>query len=68
MMPGLTATQSNTVGADYTFYNFLPQQDRLSMTYGTSTTLNAVFSPRFTMDLRHNAQHQPNGTYTGSTT
>jgi len=64
VMPGLTATQNNSIGADYMHYNFLPSGDRLSLSYNTVTSLNAVLSPRFTVDIRHNARHQPAGAYT----
>jgi hypothetical protein len=64
MMRGLTATQNNSVTAAYTHYNFLPDNDRLSMDYNTLTTLNAVLSPRFSVDVRHNARHQPSGSFT----
>jgi hypothetical protein len=64
MLPGLTASQNNSIGADYMHFNFLPTSDRLSLDYNTVTTLNAVFSPRFTVDIRHNARRQPSGTYT----
>jgi len=64
MLPGLTATQRNTITADYTHYNFTPGNDRLSLDYSTLTRLNAVFSPRFTLDVTHNSRTQPSGTYT----
>lgn len=64
LMPGLTATQNNSVSADYMHYVFTPTNDRLSMDYSTATSLNAVLTPRFTMDIRHNAKHLPSGTYT----
>jgi hypothetical protein len=64
MLPGLTASQNNAVSADYTDYDFLPQSNRLTMDYTTATSLNAVVSPRFSIDVRHNARHQPAGTYT----
>ncbi len=64
MLPGLTASQNNAISADYMHYNFLPTSDRLSLNYSTATSLNAVLSPRFTIDLRHNAKHRPSGTYT----
>ena len=64
MLPGLTATQSNSISADYTHYNFLPTNDRLSLDYNMATSLNAVLTPRFTIDIRHNAKRQPSGTYT----
>jgi hypothetical protein len=64
LLPGLTATQSNSISADYMRYVFMPANDRLSLDYSTATSLNAVLTPRFTMDIRHNAKHQPSGTYT----
>jgi hypothetical protein len=64
MLPGLTATQNNSISADYMHYNFMPTNDRLSLDYSSATSLNAVLTPRFTMDIRHNAKHQPSGTYT----
>jgi hypothetical protein len=64
LLPGLTVTQNNSISADYMHFIFLPANDRLSMDYSTATSLNAVLTPRFTMDIRHNAKHQPSGTYT----
>jgi hypothetical protein len=64
LLPGLTATQNNSISADYMSYIFLPANDRLSLDYSTATSLNAVLTPRFTIDIRHNAKHQPSGTYT----
>ncbi len=64
LLRGLTATQNNSISADYMHFNYTPTNDRLSMDYSTATSLNAVLSPRFTMDVRHNAKHQPSGTYT----
>ena len=64
MMTGLTATQNNSISADYMHYYYLPTSDRLSLEYSTATSLNAVLTPRFTIDVRHNAKHQPSGTYT----
>ena len=60
---GLTATQRNTVGANYTAYNFLAGADRLALDYGTATTLNAVLSPRLSVDLNHAGQVQPSGNW-----
>lgn len=64
MLPGLTASQNNSIGAVYTLFNYLPQSNKLVLDYTTATSLNAVLSPRFSMDIRHNARHQPSGTYT----
>ena len=63
MMTGLTASQSNSIGAEYTHHNFVSGIDRLSLDYHTATTLNAVLSPRFMIVIRHDARHQPAGTY-----
>ena len=63
ILPGLTASQSNTLGADYTHYYYLSTSDKLALDYNVATTLNAVLSPRFSMDIRHSARHQPGGTY-----
>jgi hypothetical protein len=63
ILPGLTASQTNALGADYTHYYYLPTSDKLSLDYNVATTLNAVFSPRFSLDVRHSARHQPSGTY-----
>lgn len=63
ILPGLTASQSNTVGADYTHYYYLSTSDKLVLDYNVATTLNAVLSPRFSLDVRHSARHQPSGTY-----
>ncbi len=64
LMTGLTATQRNTLGANYTSYNFSTGSDRLSLDYGTSTTLNAVLSPRLSIDLTHTGETQPGGNWT----
>jgi hypothetical protein len=63
ILPGLTASQTNTVGADYTHYYYLSTSDKLVLDYNVATTLNAVLSPRFSLDVRHSARHQPSGTY-----
>jgi hypothetical protein len=64
LLPGLTATQRNTVLAGYDYLTFQPEQNRLSLDYATVTTLNAVLTPRLTVDVNHNARYQPRGTYT----
>jgi hypothetical protein len=63
LLKGLTANQNNSISADYLLYNFLPENDRLALSYGTRTTLNAVLSPRLTIDVVHNSLVQPNGTF-----
>ncbi len=63
LLSGLTATQRNTLGADYALYPFLPSNNRLSLDYNTLTTLNAVITPRLRLDMTHNARRQPSGNY-----
>jgi hypothetical protein len=63
LLEGLTASQRNTLTADYTYYPFNPRSDRLNLEYGTLTTLNAVLTPRFTFDVTHNSRYQPSGDY-----
>lgn len=64
LMPMLTATQRNLITADYLFYNYSPDNNRLSLGYNIVTALNAVLTQRLTLDLTHNAQIQPSGSYT----
>ena len=64
LMPGLTVNQSNVLAANYTNYAFRPpQEDQLQLEYTTMTTLNAVLSPRLSMDLTHTSQTLPSGNY-----
>ena len=58
---GLTANQSNTVQANYQFYPFAPDRNQLSLDYYTITQLNAVLTPRLTVEINHNARQQPSG-------
>jgi hypothetical protein len=64
LMNGLTASQNNQISADYQFYPFAPERNTLGLNYNTSTTLNAVLTPRLTVVVTHNAQQQPRGSYT----
>jgi hypothetical protein len=64
LMRGLTVTQRNNLGATYTAYNFVPENDHLGLEYGTATTLNAVLNPRLTVDLTHTSRVTPGGNYT----
>jgi hypothetical protein len=64
MLRGLTATQVNTLSADYLRYVFLPKNNRLSLDYSALTTLNATPSPRLTMEITHQSRFQPSGNYT----
>jgi hypothetical protein len=64
LLRGLTATQSNSITADYQFFPFLREKNRLSLLYNSATALNAVLSPRVTLNLTHTAGYQPSGNYT----
>ncbi len=64
LLPGLTATQRNTLSADYLEYPFLPDNNRLTLDYGAVTTLNAVVTPRLSMNVTHNSRQTPGGNYT----
>lgn len=64
LLPMLTATQRNLITADYTFYNYSPDNNRLLLDYSIVTALNAVLTPRLTVDLTHNSRVQPSGAYT----
>lgn len=64
LLPGLTATQRNQLNADYVNYDFLPANNRVSLNYKALTTLNAILTPRLTLELTHDAQTQPSGNYT----
>lgn len=63
LLPGLTATQRNQLTADYQLFPRLATNNRLSLDYSTLTTLNAVVTPRLTVDLSHNARYQPSGSW-----
>ncbi|MGH7743144.1 MAG: hypothetical protein ACRENS_14115, partial [Candidatus Eiseniibacteriota bacterium] len=63
LLPMLTATQRNLITADYVIYNFSAENNRLSLDYSTVTALNAVLTPRLTLDLTHNSRVQPSGSY-----
>ena len=61
LMRGLTASQTNTIVSDYQFYPFAPERNSLSLDYNAVTNLNAVITPRLTVELSHNARQQPSG-------
>jgi hypothetical protein len=63
LLPGLTANQSNQIIADYTFFTFNPLSNRLSLDYTSRTILNAVITPRLSVDVVHSARYQPSGDY-----
>jgi len=64
LLAGLTATQRNQLNADYLVYDFLPSNNRVSLNYKALTTLNAILTPRTTIELTHDTQFQPSGNYT----
>jgi len=64
LVPGLTATQRNQLSADYVSFNFLPVNNRLSLSYKALTTLNAIVTPRMSMEITHDVQFTPSGNYT----
>ena len=64
LMAGLTATQRNTLSSNYTSYDFLNGADRADLDFGTTTTLNAVLTPRLSIDLNHSSDDQPSGNWT----
>jgi len=61
LMRGLTASQNNTVQSDYEFFPFSPERNDLSLDYSAVTNLNAVITPRLSIDVTHNARQQPHG-------
>jgi hypothetical protein len=66
LLPMLTATQRDLVTSDYIFYSsssVAKTSNRLAMDYSFVTALNAVLTPRLTLDLTHNARLQPSGNY-----
>ena len=63
LLTGLTATQRNNIVASYDYLSFQQDQDKLSLDYSTVTTLNAVLTPRLTLDINHNIRYQPRGSY-----
>src|SRR5205823_8040807 len=61
MLRGLTASQTNTIQADYEFFPFASERNDLTLNYNSVTTLAAVLSPRLTLNVIHNARQQPRG-------
>jgi hypothetical protein len=62
MLPGLTVIQLNQLGADYTHQLFAAGQT-VVLSYLTQTNLNAVLSPRLTVQITHRSTDQPNGDF-----
>jgi len=61
LLRGLTASQVNTIQSDYDFFPFAPERNDLSIDYSAVTDLNAIVTPRLSIDLQHNARQQPHG-------
>ncbi len=64
ILPGFTATQRNQLSADYIRFPNLPVNNRLTLNYEARTTLNAVVTPRTSIEITHVAQTSPSGNYT----
>jgi hypothetical protein len=62
MLEGMTVTQRNRATADYSYYT-LASNDRVALTFLTTTTINTVITPRFSINLNHNASSQPSGNW-----
>jgi hypothetical protein len=63
ILQGLTVTQNNQILADYRFYTFIPENNRLSMDYTSRTNLAARFSRQLSLDVIHSSRFQPSGDY-----
>jgi hypothetical protein len=61
LLRGLTAQQSNSVQSDYEFFPFSPERNDLSLDYSSTTNLNAVVTPRLSIDVTHTAGQRPHG-------
>ena len=64
LLEGLTATQRNTLSADYLEYPFSAENNRLTLDYAAVTTLNAIMNPRLSINVTHNSRRSPAGNYT----
>jgi hypothetical protein len=63
LLPGLTAVQVNSLSAEYLEYVFFPANNRLTLDFGSVTTLNAVVTPRLSISMTHNTRRTPGGNY-----
>jgi hypothetical protein len=64
ILPALTANQTNTLNANYTYYTFLPASaDRLVLEYHTNTIVDADVTHRLRVSIRNDFRYQPTGGY-----
>lgn len=63
LLRGLTASLNSQLGANYRSFDFVPENDDLSLDFRTTTKLNAVLNPRLSLDITHLSQQQPTGKY-----
>jgi len=63
LLPGFTATQRNEVSANYVTKRFLADKGNVYLNYGSFTTLNAIITPRLTINVNHEVRQQPSGDY-----
>lgn len=63
LLPGFTATQRNEVSANYVTKRFLAARGNVFLNYGSFTTLNAIITPRLTINVNHEVRQQPSGDY-----
>ena len=61
LLRGLTASQTNVIQSDYEFFPFAPERNDISLDYSSVTNLNAILTPRLSIDVSHNARQQPHG-------
>jgi len=62
LFSGLTATQRNSIASSYN-YQFIAENNRVTLDYNAVTTLNAVLTPTLTINITHNAQQTPSGNF-----
>lgn len=65
LMRGLSVTQRNQMTATYRNLPYADVVDALTLSYTTLTTLNAVVTPRLSIDVTHNRKISPRGDYLG---
>jgi hypothetical protein len=63
LLPGFTATQRNEISANYVTKRFLADKGTVFLNYSSFTTLNAILTPRLTINVNHEVRKQPSGDY-----